>query len=232
MGPVNCEVWWGDPAASRPALVGVLSDEERTRLDRLRRQADRDRYLVAHALLRMVLGRRLDIAAANVMLASGDDKPTLADRALSQEFSLSHSERRVVVAVAAGAPIGVDVERVSERRDIDVLSRRVLTPRERATLEGLDESARRAGFHRYWVRKEATVKATGHGLRMALDAVAVSGPDEPAALLAWPLDDPPPTAIRLRDLEPGEGYAACLAACSASDLIVEERDGTALLEEI
>jgi 4'-phosphopantetheinyl transferase len=197
-------------------LLRLLSADERVRHARLRQPADRDRYLVAHALLRILLGGRLGIAPAAVVLTGGGSKPRLAGPSPAHEFSLSHSGRRVVVAITADTPVGVDVERVCADRDLDALIERVLGPSERLVLTRLVGAARREAFYRYWVRKEAAVKATGDGLRVPLDAITVSGPRERAALLCWAAADPPPTAIRLHDLDPGEGHAASLATHSTS----------------
>jgi 4'-phosphopantetheinyl transferase len=185
---------------------------------------------VAHALLRILLGERLRLAPSTVALSGDGDKPRLAGLGGRHEFSLSHSGRRVVVAITASTPVGVDVERVCADRDLDALIERVLDPGERSTLAALVGSARRAAFYRYWVRKEAAVKATGHGLRMPLAAVTVSGPNEPAAVVRWSAQDPPSAGIQLHDLDPGDGHAACLALLGTSAFAVEEHDGAALLD--
>jgi 4'-phosphopantetheinyl transferase len=222
-----CEVWWGRPASAGPHLLELLSVEERANHARLRQPADRDRYLVSHALLRIVLGRRLGIAPAAVELAGGEGKPRLAGPSPEHEFSLSHSGDAVVVAIATDVPVGVDVERVRTGRDLSALVERVLTPQERSALA--DRSGGDEGFYRYWVRKEAVVKATGHGMRMPLGAITVSAPDEPPRLLSWPADEAPLPAIRLHDLDAGDGHVACLATLGTSEVAVEEHDGADLL---
>jgi 4'-phosphopantetheinyl transferase len=227
----RCDVWWADPASAGPHLLGLLSRDERVRHGRLRRPADRDRYVGAHALLRILLGRRLGIAPAAVVLTGGDGKPRLAGPRPAHQFSLSHSGQRVVVAITTDTPVGVDVERLCAGRDLDALIERVLGPGERSALARFVGPARREAFYRYWVRKESAVKATGHGLRAPLDAITVSDPSRPAELLHWAAADPP-TGIRLHDLDPGEGHAGCLATLGTSALAVEEHDGTALLGSV
>src|SRR5690606_22853124 len=98
------------------------------------------------------------------------------------DFSLSHSGDRVVLVLAEGTEVGVDVERESDR-DIDRLAEMVLSAPEREVLAGMAD--RRRGFHAYWSRKEALLKATGHGLAAPMTDIRVSAPDEPAAVLAW-----------------------------------------------
>ena len=77
-------------------------------------------------------------------------------------------------------------------------------------LAALPASERATTFFTYWTRKEALLKATGHGLAIELGVVHVTPPGGTAALVAGP---PPlsPERVRLRDLDAGPGYAACLA---------------------
>src|SRR2546430_414306 len=58
-GPV--EVWWAGPADAHWHLVNGLDDAERRRMARVMQDADRARYLVAHALARYVLGSAMGI---------------------------------------------------------------------------------------------------------------------------------------------------------------------------
>jgi 4'-phosphopantetheinyl transferase len=64
-----------------------------------------------------------------------------------------------------------------------------------------------------WARKEAVLKASGHGLAVDPRQVVVSGPEEPAALLQWKGDVPLGTGVQLADVpltEPGHVAAVAL----------------------
>ena len=228
--PRPCEVWWARPASAGPHLLELLPAGEQACHARLRQPADRDRYLVSHSLLRILLGRRLDVAPAAVVLGGDNGKPRLAGPNPVHEFSLSHSGKSVVVAITTSVPVGVDVEQVRTDRDLSGLIERVLTAEEQSALAERGATERREAFYRYWVRKEAAVKATGHGMRMPLGAITVSAPDEPARLLRWPAGDSPPAAIRLHDLDAGDGHVACLATLGTPAIRVEEHDGAALFD--
>ncbi|MCQ0005314.1 4'-phosphopantetheinyl transferase family protein [Actinomadura madurae] len=134
------------------------------------------------------------------------------------DFSLSHSGDRVVLVLAEGAEVGVDVERESDR-DIDRLAEMVLTAAERDALTAMAD--RRRGFHTYWSRKEALLKATGHGLAAPMTSIHVSAPDEPAAVVAWD-GEAAVSPVRLTDLTPGPGYAAAAAVLTDRPLKVTE----------
>ena len=74
---------------------------------------DRERYAVAHANLRRILGGYLHQPAKKISFhANRFGKPELAGEASSLHFSLSHSQSIAVLAVAHGLPLGVDVEEV------------------------------------------------------------------------------------------------------------------------
>ena len=133
--------------------------------------------------------------------------------------SITHSGDLVGLALTAVAPVGLDVERISDV-DIEGLTRLVLHPDEKAP----DPDA----FFTFWTRKEAVVKATGDGLGAPLAQVRVSDPGEPPELLAYPYRAAPPVA-HLVDLRPADGYRAALAVLAAVRVPVEERVATELL---
>lgn len=82
---------------------------------------------------------------------------------------------------------------------------------------------------RYWTRKEALLKATGAGLSIPLPDVVVTAPDDEARLMSWDRGTDA-TPIHLRDLHPGPGFIACLAALAYAAPLIEERDGSSALE--
>jgi 4'-phosphopantetheinyl transferase len=228
----RCQVWWAGPADARADHLGLLDDAEAARHARLRRAPDRDRFVVAAALLRTVVSGHLGCRPAEVVVdrtcarcGQPHGKPAVPGSGL--EVSLSHSGDRVVLAVTRSGPVGVDVEQVTRDVDIDGMAGQVLAPAERAVLAGLPDEARRPAFFTSWTRKEAVVKATGDGLNTALASVEVSPPDRPAELFAYP--EKRVTGARMADLAAGDGYAACLAVLGELRLPVDARDGRELL---
>src|SRR6266498_90982 len=80
-----------------------------------------------------------------------------------------------------------------------------------------------------WTRKEALLKATGDGMRARMDAITVSGPDEPALLRRWSgrLESPP--HVTMQTLYPGTDYVGSLAVLGLPTVQVHESDGQGLL---
>ncbi|WP_067456973.1 4'-phosphopantetheinyl transferase family protein [Actinomadura macra] len=221
---LECAVHWAPPADG-PRMRGLLDEAERRRYERFQRPEDKARFVTGRFLARTVLADVTGLPVRDIGFTTdcphcgaSHGKPRLPGHAV--DFSLSHSGDRVVLVVAEGAEVGVDVERESDR-DVDRLAEMVLAEAERDVLAALPPDERRRGFHAYWTRKEAVLKATGHGLAAPMTALHVSPPDEPAAVLSWE-GDAAVSPIRLADLAPGPGYAASLAVLTDRPLKVTE----------
>jgi 4'-phosphopantetheinyl transferase len=227
LDPKECAVWWAEAASADPALAALRPAAERARAARLRREVDRDRTIVAWALVRTLLGELLGEPAADVAIerqcarcGSGDHgKPVLADRSAGIHFSLAHSGPHVVVAVSRAGPVGIDVERVKPAMDYRPLVRRTLTADEAAAFGA--GGARPHDFLRTWVRKEAVTKAVGTGIATPFDTFAVGERGGRAALLTWPDDPSLPDRTTLLDL-PGDPERPAAVAVLAADVHVSE----------
>jgi 4'-phosphopantetheinyl transferase len=208
-----------------------LSAEERERADRFVFDRDRIRYTVAHAVLRHLLGRCCGLAPESLTFSTTPaGKPSLqidTDRTWALHFNLSHSDNRGLLGVSP-MELGVDVEKV--RSDVETLaiSRHYFFGSERDSIEAAPSHERDNAFFRYWVAKEAVLKAQGIGLGFPLDRFRVDfHPDgdrahietlDPAALQ-------PQWHIRMLPCEPG--WCGAVAA-RGSDWVVklEQPDST------
>ncbi|MFD7610888.1 4'-phosphopantetheinyl transferase family protein [Streptomyces sp. NPDC059828] len=224
VGPGECHVWSAE-ARWAPGLLDLLDDDERERCAQFRVDGARALYLTAHVLARQVVGAQLSLDPREVVVVPvckhctdpGDrphGKPTLPGTSL--ELSLSHSGQRVMVALTAAGPVGVDVEEITDGRDLPL---DVLSVPERAELELLAPEERPAAFIRYWARKEAVLKATGDGLMVEPSALTVTGPGAPARLLEWRERPEPHLPVRLEDLDAGAGYRAAVAVVGDDDRV-------------
>lgn len=223
---MRCEVWWGEAAAYGPWHDALLDPAERERRDRYAFQADRARFAVAAALLRLVAGRMMEVVPERVTIdrrclvcGRPHGKPSLGPD--GPQVSVSHSGDYVAVATCWDAPVGVDVEQASRRTGYQSLVSHVLGPAEAPAAADLD------AFLRYWVRKEALVKATGDGLGAGLRGVTVTPPGEPPRLLGYQAR--PGLHAALHDLAGRPGYPAAVAVLTSSPLEVSEHDAAPLL---
>lgn len=151
------------------SLTLLLSDDERRRSTRLRSYRLRRRYIAAHAGVRVLLAQYLGARPDRLrFVRNAFGKPALSGacgRRLT--FNLSHSEDLALVAMAAEAELGVDVERVAAAPDLRDVAHAFLDPSEAESLARLPRSARTEAFFRRWTRREAYVKAVGTGLGTA-----------------------------------------------------------------
>ncbi len=150
-----------DPRWDLGAAAADLTAAERARADR-GTPAVRRRRLVVRAALRRLLGGLLGLPPRDVPLRTDRGRPLLPGSGL--ELSCSASGPVALVAVAAGAPVGVDVERVGDADVADAAAEGWLALPELARLTTLPHAARPAALTRCWTQKEAVLKAWGTGL--------------------------------------------------------------------
>jgi 4'-phosphopantetheinyl transferase len=190
-GPDVVEVRWAPTDlddATLEALAAEVDAATTVRIEALLRPEDRRRSRLAHVLLRRLVGASIGVTPSDVTLtrrcvvcgSAEHGKPEVASlpgaTTPPPTVSLSHSGDLVVVALGpAHRPIGVDVETSDPTPAWSVLRRHVFSDSEwDQTALAVDPDRDRL---RAWVRKEATSKATGHGLSAGLERVRVGEAD-------------------------------------------------------
>jgi 4'-phosphopantetheinyl transferase len=223
--PAQCDVYLGR-LHSLPGLeLGMLDSQERSRAQRYRLAADRDRFLLGAVLLRAAGSHHLGIRPADLSVdrtcprcESQHGRPVLAGSGL--HASVSHSGHVVAVAITGAGPVGVDVE-AGRAIDFSAVTDSVCTPAERACVTGLGD------FYAYWTRKEAVLKATGEGLRRPMTDLSMMPPSCPPVLLA--LGSGPAPACRMADISVGDGYHSAVAVLTALPVAFSTHDANTLL---
>ncbi len=211
---------WGFSLDGSPSFVeqcrSWLSEDERGRAARFIRQQDQVRFVLAHGGLRAVLSRYLGIGLDDVALfRSETGKPSLKKELQGQTaitFNMSHAHGRALIAVSKGQEIGVDLERI--RLDVEVakLSERYFTPSEHAMIMQSAQEQRAARFFRYWVSKEAVLKAQGIGLRALSQCEILMAADGVGAETRVPAGSLLQGNWKIRLLSCGEGWEGAVAA--------------------
>ena len=159
-----------------------LSEPERARAERYRREQIRDRFIVGRGLLRELLGEILGITPGEVPITSEPDgKPMLTGEFAACHFNVSHSEGVAVYAVAQGRRVGVDVEQVRDIPNMVNLVERFFATAECEAFRRLPGLEQRDAFFNGWTRKESLIKARGESVQM-LDRFEVSLTGEPRLL--------------------------------------------------
>lgn len=196
-------------------LAGTLSQDERMRVGRLHAPRDRRHFIVARGVLRALLGGYLGLppAALGFIYASAGKPEVAHDHGPEKlRFNVAHSDGNALYAISAGHRVGVDIEVVRPLVDMEGVSRLVFSERERQELWALPPALRQRAFFDGWTRKEAVLKACGHGLNADLQRTEVSMVGREGSLLRTLEGNPRVrTEWTLVRVEMGQDLAAAVA---------------------
>ena len=153
-----------------------LSEDERSRANRFKREYIRRNFVAARGNLRALLAQRLGCLAQEIQFSSGDrGKPYIQDWDI--HFNLAHSQDLAIYAICGDHEVGIDLEYINPECDFENIAQRYFLPSEQKILQGLGDQNKdlaRLAFYQAWTLKEAYGKATGQGIANILDAIDVS----------------------------------------------------------
>lgn len=164
------------------AFLKPLPADVQQKIQRYRRWQDAHACLFGKLLLIEGLGRLgLDGAALIHQLQySPHGRPCLPGPA---DFNISHSGEYAVCALSSRRRVGVDIEKVRPIHLPDFEGQ--MTEAEWAAVSAAADPI--TAFYYYWTRKEAAIKAHGHGLSLPLKEVAIGEGEVVMEGRAWPL---------------------------------------------
>lgn len=144
-----------------PELFALLQPDEISRAERYHRAEDRQRFVYARALLRVVTGRYTRQVPKQVRFTKGaNNKPVLVGNT-GWQMNVSHSGNWILLAVGK-VSVGVDVEQLQPQFSVDDILSTSFSQAEQTYVRSGADSRRR--FYQLWTRKEALIKATGKGM--------------------------------------------------------------------
>jgi 4'-phosphopantetheinyl transferase len=162
-------------AALEQAYLALLDETEHAQLARLRFDALKRRYLLTRVLVRTVLSGHAPVAPAAWRFGQNAyGRPLIADpppEAKALRFNVSHTEALVVLVLASGREVGIDVECTRRHAPLDV-AQRFFSRAESAELLQLPPERQVARFWDLWTLKESYIKARGMGLALSLEGFA------------------------------------------------------------
>lgn len=178
-----------------PAYRELLDEQEKERAARFRFEADRERFIIAHGLLRKLLGEHLGARPEELHIARGPyGKPYIEGSDL--RFNLSDTKDALLIAFTHRQEIGADIETMARTVDHIAVGEHYFTPEEMlsvraatlgpaptsGTIDPLgrplgttDDIASKRRFLEFWTRKEAVLKASGVGIMDDLRNLRVDG---------------------------------------------------------
>jgi 4'-phosphopantetheinyl transferase len=195
------------PPDTSARLYATLTRDERDRSARFRFERDRQHFIVAHGVLRELLGCYLQTEPGQIRFVyNAFGKPHLSPAFGSRlKFNLSHSAGLALIAIAADSNVGIDLEYIRARSEYADIARRFFSAAEVDHLTALPNHLYAEAFFSCWTKKEAYVKACGEGLALPLDSFSVplttDPAHSPADLYGW----------SLYTLRPAPGFIGALA---------------------
>jgi len=194
-----------------------LSQEERVRAAQFIYREDQTRYALAHGGLRAVLACYLERDPTVLQFQAGvTGKPILLDQhnhPHDLRFNLSHSHGRMLIAVAQGQDVGIDIEQIRDKVEAVKLAERFYTPAEYQQVLSRAGADQARQFYRYWVAKEAVLKGQGVGL-VSLQQCEIDSSETVASAAAKILPGAPMQAgWTIRWLNCGDGWQGAVSAC-------------------
>lgn len=194
-------LWLLDTSQSVPDMA-LLSEEERCRCWRFQSDALRNRFVVVHGVLRLLLGHYLNLPPQRITFVSNSYGKLALDRA-GLQFNLSYSQHLALLGFTRNGAIGVDIERIQPIDEMEAIAALCFSPDEQRVWHQLQPAERLHVFYGIWTRKEAVIKALGMGLSYPLQQFTVL-----AAPCTIKIEEQP---LLLLDIVPNDLFAAALA---------------------
>jgi 4'-phosphopantetheinyl transferase len=215
-------------------FTSLLAQDETNRAGRYYFENDRNHYIAARGLLRIILGGYLGTEPARIEFTYGPHgKPALnfASKEGVLEFNLSHSKDRVLYAFNWNRKVGVDIEYRIPMADMDDFAEQFFTPRESAFINSLSGDQKEDAFFKTWTCKEAFLKANGSGLTVPINQVEISLEANGTVELCSIGNDKESAAHwRLELFNPFPGYQAALAVDGKDRQIIYRHFGDSIVQ--
>lgn len=165
----------------------------------------------AEPLVRHWLADELGTADALTIHRGEHGRPHLGGAHADWDASWSHSGEGLLMALARGLRVGIDLELERPRPKAQVLANRFFAPEEAAALAAMPDAVREQAFVRLWCAKEAVLKAHGQGLSFGLHRLVFAPAGEDWQLVACDPALGVPADWNMRTFRPAPDYLATVA---------------------
>lgn len=237
-------VWHAEASENDPGEVERLCEswldvQDRDRAQRLRRMTTRNQHVVGRGMMRRLLSDSCEAAIHPqsirfATLAHGKPYVSAPDE-VCRPFNVSHTSGLVVGSIvdshellatdelSGDTLLGVDVERIDRRTDVNIAERYFSRPEIQYVHSHQCEASRRVAFLKVWTLKESFIKAIGTGLQTPLADFAFRDIDTDSPWIEM-LDPKLERAVTWKffPLVPRPGFLAAVAvACQSIETTVQ-----------
>jgi 4'-phosphopantetheinyl transferase len=221
LAPRDVHVWCTTLCVQEHALqtyAKLLSPDESVRASRFTLAEAQSRFIVARAVLRLLLAEFFECNPAEIEFATNEfGKPSVA-RPSTLHFNVSHSHE--LAAYAFGTQeVGIDIEWKRPIPDALDIARRFFTASEIAAMEHVPFDEQSNAFLVYWTRKEACLKANGFGLSGDLTSLDVRMDQDPRILTLNDRSSDIPQLVYLQTLDFWTDYVGALASSCPAERV-------------
>lgn len=164
-----------EPFEKHAGLLPLISNERRSRIDRINNNALKNVLLMSEMTIIRESAKDLGVAPSCILVRKTELGKPYIEGFPNYHISLSHCEGMIAFACAS-APIGIDIEK--ERKNCLSLAKRFFTENEYNRI--IESEDQKKEFLLVWTRKEAYVKMTGQGLSVPLSSFDVYEAGGPA----------------------------------------------------
>lgn len=155
-------------------LWQFLSADERSRAERFKREYIKHNFIAARGNLREILAMNLGCEPKEIQFSYSDRGKPYIQNFKGIYFNLSHSHNLAIYVLSSDREVGIDLEYINPKCDVDNIAERYFLPSEQKIISSLSAQDKYLAFYRAWTLKEAYGKATGQGITNILDRVDVS----------------------------------------------------------
>ncbi len=179
LDPSTIHIWHVDlklTDSEYQQLKNYLNPEEQQRLQRYTHQQAQQQFLATRGRLKQLLAGYIGIAPSDIQFETGRyGKPRLAGTTIDDGlvFNISHSGAMALIAISTNNALGIDIERINTRHNLQGMAQRCFSNQELNNWNQLTEPHKTTQFYAYWCAKEAFLKATGRGLALGMEHCVV-----------------------------------------------------------
>lgn len=183
-----------------PYFWNLLTQDEKERAQLFKQSADEQCFILSHGMLRKMLStftQKLPLELSIKKNKNGKPFLEYTENSPSIAFNLSHSHEMIAIAIQTvegmddliepQIAIGVDIEQINEKIDIDNLAKEVFSQQEYGLWQSGRFDSKQLFFH-LWAKKEAVIKKSGLGMQAVLQQMNVFSQRHFLEMPTWKLE--------------------------------------------
>lgn len=146
-----------------------LSDEDKNRMQSLKKESDQNNYRVTHSLINYIYSYLLKCSVVTLPYRLGRYKKPYIRNGFNYHFNISHSGNCAIVGLLNNE-LGVDIEYYDEQLDFVSITNGLFSTKDKQYIQ-----RERKNFFRLWVAKEAYLKFKGTGFYRDINSIEYIG---------------------------------------------------------